>query len=57
VVQRRKHLRFVLESRNTFGIVAESFRKKLDGDTTAQLGIGGLIHVAHSADPRWLVIS
>ena len=48
MIQRCQYPRFTLESCNTLGIVAERFRKKLDCDTAAQLGIGGLIHITHS---------
>jgi hypothetical protein len=49
MIQRRQHPRFALEPLYTFGIVAKHFRQKLDGNTAAQLRIGGLIHVTHSA--------
>ena len=49
VIQRRQHARFALESRHAFAVVTEGFGKKLDGDTAAQLGVGGLIDVAHAA--------
>jgi len=29
--------------------VRKGFRKEFDGDTTSQFGVGGLIHLAHSA--------
>ncbi len=40
---------FTLEPGNAFGITREGLRKKFDRDTTAQLRVGGLIDVAHSA--------
>src|SRR5262245_60051414 len=49
MVQRRQHARFTLESRNTFGIVAERFRETLDRNTAAELRVVGLIYVTHSA--------
>src|SRR5262249_31632020 len=51
MIQRRQHAGFTLESRNTLGIVTECFREEFDGDTAAQLGIGGLIYVAHATRP------
>src|SRR5262249_35630054 len=48
MIQRRKHPRFTVKSRNAFGIVAEGFRKKLDSYTSAQFRISGLIHIAHA---------
>src|SRR5262245_44219316 len=49
MIQRCQYTRFTLESCNTFGIVAESVRKKLNGDTAPQFCVGGLIHIAHTA--------
>src|SRR5262249_25123189 len=49
VIQRCQHPRFTLESRNAFRVVAEGFRKELDGNTAAEFHVGGLIDVSHSA--------
>src|SRR5262249_37208894 len=49
MIQRRQHAGFALESSHTFAVLTEGFRKKLDGDTAAQLCVSSLIHVAHSA--------
>jgi hypothetical protein len=35
MIQRRQHPRFALEPLYTFGIVANHFRQKLDGNTAA----------------------
>jgi hypothetical protein len=48
MIQRRQHARFTLKSRNAFAVVTEGFGQKLDGDTAAQLRIGGLIDISHS---------
>jgi hypothetical protein len=40
---------FLLESRYALTVVAEGFRKGLDGDTTAQLRVSGLIDLSHAA--------
>src|SRR5262245_3276538 len=44
-----KHSRFALKSPNTFGIVTERFREKLDGKTAVQCRIGGLVDVSNVA--------
>jgi len=49
IVQRRQHARLALESRCTFGIVGEFFRKKFDRHAAAQLRVRGLIHVPHAS--------
>ena len=54
MIQGRQHARFTLESRHAFVVVAEGFGKELDGDTPAQLGVGGLIDVAHPARSQML---
>jgi hypothetical protein len=46
VIHRGENARFTLKTCSTFGIVSESFGQELDGDTTAQLRIGGLIDVS-----------
>src|SRR5438552_1403786 len=59
MVQRSKQARFTLKPRNTIGIARESFRKKFDSNTTAQLRVGGSIYVTHAAAaemPRDLVM-
>jgi hypothetical protein len=49
MIQRRQNAGFTLESRHTFAVVTESLRKKLDGNTAAQLGVGSLIDLSHAA--------
>ena len=48
MIQRRQHARFALESRHSVRLVAEGFGKELDGHTSPQLRVGGLIDVTHS---------
>src|SRR5262245_15712312 len=49
MIQRRQHAGFALESCYAFAVVTEGFRKKLDGNTAAQLRVNGLIHLSHAA--------
>ena len=49
MIQRREDACLTLESRHAVGIVTERFGQELDGDTAAQLGVGGLIHITHAA--------
>ena len=44
-----RDLRLTPETRKPFGIGSECGRKKFDRDAAAQLRIGGLIHLSHSA--------
>ena len=49
VIQRRQHLCFALKSGEPFGIVCERFRQNFDGHVAPELGVVGLIHLAHAA--------
>src|ERR1051325_2601760 len=48
MVQRCKHARFALETRQAVVVVTERFRNELDGNTAAKLRVSGLIHVSHA---------
>jgi hypothetical protein len=52
VIQGRKHLRFTTKTRKTVGIASERVGEKLDRNAAFQLGIGCLIHVAHTTRPE-----
>ncbi len=49
MVQRRQRFGFALETREALGIPAEACGQYLDRDVTAELGVGGAIHLAHAA--------
>ena len=48
VVERREHLRFAMEARQSLGIVGEEIGQDLDRDVAVQLGVMGTIDLAHS---------
>src|SRR5262245_10311368 len=47
MIQRGKNASFPFESRNAIPITSERFGKKLNGHTSTQLRVRGLIHVTH----------
>ena len=49
MIERRQHLRFSLESRETLAVLRERVGKDLERDLAAQLGVPGAIHLTHSA--------
>ena len=49
MVQRRQDLRLAPEPREPIRIERERFRKDLQRDVTAQVGVSRPIHLAHSA--------
>ena len=49
MIQRCQNARFALETFCSFGVMGERIRKQLDRNTTAQPGVGCLIHLAHAA--------
>ena len=46
MIQSRRHAGLALEPRQAIGVTREGFRKKFNGDTPTELGVGGLIDVA-----------
>ena len=49
MIERREHLGFALEARESFGIARHQLRQHLDGDLSFQLRVGSPIHFAHPA--------
>jgi hypothetical protein len=49
MIQRPQNTSLAIESRDTFVIEGEGFRKKLDGDVASELRVGCLIDVSHTA--------
>ena len=52
VVQRRQHLRFPLEAGQPLGVVDEGVGEDLQRDIAVELGVAGLVHLAHAAYPE-----
>ena len=50
MIQRGERPGFALEPREALGILRERLRQDLDRDLTAQVRIGGSVHLAHAAD-------
>ena len=49
MIQRREYFRLALKARDPIVVSREGRRQDLDGDLALQLGIGGPIHLSHSA--------
>ena len=52
MVERRQHLRFALETRESLRVGGEEVRQNLDGDVTVQPRVACPIDFAHSAGPE-----
>ena len=52
MVERRQHLRFALETRESLRVGGEEVRQNLDGHVTVQLRVACPIDFAHSAGPE-----
>jgi hypothetical protein len=48
MVQRRKHLGFALETRETLRVLRDSGRKNLDRYVAIQLRVPGAVHLSHA---------
>jgi hypothetical protein len=48
MIKYRRHLRFALESRQPFGILPQSGRKKLDVDFAVEFNVARGLHLVHA---------
>ena len=52
VIERRHGLRFAVETGHAIGIGSKRLGKDFDRDLAFQLGVGGLVHLAHATRPE-----
>ena len=52
MVERRQHLRFAVEARQSLRVVGEDVRENFDRDVTVQLRVARPIDLAHAAGPE-----
>jgi hypothetical protein len=57
MIKYRRHLRFALESRQPFGILPQSGRKKLDVDFAVEFNVARGLHLVHAIRAELSAIS